>query len=207
MNQTMKYLFITSIVLLFAVSVLPGQNRDNVDDYFDDRGGLAQQLWYGGGFTLGFSGNQIRRTFTIGVSPMIGYKVFENFSLGPKGSILFNSLRGETISGEVVKANPLAWSAGVFSRYKVFPAIFLQVEYEFEDAAFTVLDGFGFPVRDADGGMRIVRQSQNNFYIGGGYHSSAGIWGYEIVLLYNLNEREDVVDLPIDLRFGINYNF
>ncbi len=203
----MRHLLLTLFSVFLISASVQGQRDNDVDDYFDDRGGLAQKLWYGGGFTLGFSGNEFRRTFNIGVSPMIGYKIFDNFSIGPRGSILFNSLRGTTFDGDVVKANPLSWSVGVFSRYKLFPAIFMQVEYEFENAALTVLDGI-FSVRGPDGDMAIVRRSQDNFYIGAGYHSSGGgLLGYEIVLLYNLNGREDTTDLPIDFRFGINYNF
>ena len=205
MRKNLVIVFMVTVVAFFSTSVV-GQNRVDIDEAFDDDS-FASKLWYGGGFTLGFTSNNVRSSFVVGVSPMVGYKVFEDFSIGPKGSATLSVLKGNTLGGETVRSSPVSYSYGVFSRYKLFPAIFFQVEYEFQDAVFFVTDGFGFPTKDSNGKLATVRQSQNNFYIGGGYNSSMGIWGYEIVILYNLNDPDNSIQNPIDLRFGINYNF
>jgi len=207
MRKNLIVLFLVSIAILFSSTITEGQNRGDVDELFNDKGNFASRLWYGGGFTLGFSSTNVRSSFVVGVSPMVGYKIFEDFSIGPKGSATLSVLKGTTLGGETVRASPVSYSYGLFSRYKLFPAVFFQVEYEFEDAVFFRGDQFGFPVKDADGKMAIARQSQNNFFIGGGYNSSMGVWGYEIVILYNLNDPDNSIQNPIDLRFGINYNF
>ena len=48
----------------------------------------------------------------------------------------------------------------------------------------------------------------DNFYLGGGFNSSVpnGI-GYELMILFNLNQVENTVALPFILRFGITYRF
>ena len=196
------------MAFIFINTSTYAQTDRNVDDLFDDKGKFAQQLWYGGGFTLGFSSNDFRSSFVVGLSPMVGYKVFENFSVGPRGSATLSVLRGTTSSGQVVRASPVSYSYGAFTRYKLFPAVFLQVEFEFEDAVFLQTDGFGFAVADNNGDLATVRQFQENFYVGGGYNSSiGGVWGYEIVVLYNFNVPDNSIQNPLDLRFGITYNF
>ena len=179
------------------------KKTSKTDEYFDESGSFKQRLWYGGGFILGFSGSNQISQFSIGVSPMVGYKIFEPFSVGPKASIQYSVIKAPDYSsanGGSQTVHPVTWSVGVFSRYKIIPAIFAHIEFELEDEA---------EVFYANTGDLVVNRRQlNNFYIGAGYNSNdGGLIGFEIVLLYNVLEPEDSLELPIDLRFGINYNF
>lgn len=204
----MKKLFQISfiaIALLFAFnSDIYGQRgkkkSSKTDEYFDESGNFKQRLWYGGGFTLGFSGSNQISQFTIGISPMVGYKIFEPFSVGPKASIQYSVIKAPDFNGGSQTVHPVTWSAGLFTRYKIIPAIFAHVEVELENAAEVFYNN--------SGELIINRRQMDNFFIGAGYNSNdGGLIGFEIMLLYNLTEPEDSLELPIDLRFGINYNF
>ena len=83
------------------------------DEYFDESGGLGHKLWYGGGFNLGFSGNSFQSLFQIGISPMVGYKITEEFSVGPRASVQYNYFRVND-GGQVLRASPITWAAGAF---------------------------------------------------------------------------------------------
>lgn len=197
MKNLLQISFI-ALALLFAFNTdMYGQRKKKTktDEYFDESGSLKQRLWYGGGFVLGFSGNSFINQFTIGVSPMVGYKIFEPFSVGPKASIQYSIISAEGTES----AHPISWSVGLFSRYKIIPAVFAHVEFELENAADAFL---------TNNGIEIDRRQNNNFFIGAGYNSNdGGLLGFEIVLLYNVTAPENTLELPIDLRFGVNYNF
>lgn len=210
----MKNLFQISfiaIALLFAFNTdMYGQRSkkktSKTDEYFDESGNFKQRLWYGGGFVLGFSGSNVANQFSIGISPMVGYKIFEPFSVGPKASIQYSVIK-TNVTGENQTVQPVSWSAGVFSRYKIVRAIFAHVEFEFENEA-DIVDDRGFINLDSNGEIIVNRRQRNNVFIGAGYNSNdGGLVGFEIVLLYNLTEPENSLELPIDLRFGITYNF
>ena len=161
---------------------------------------LVDQLWFGGGFNLGFTGSGNVNLFQFGLSPMVGYKIFEPFSVGPRVALQYNHYRARTFNGEVDSANPISWAVGAFMRYKVIQTIFVQTEFEVENQPVVSVN---FDQLD------VARRERNNFYIGGGYTSSQGrdTFGYEIVLLFNLNQAENTVDLPYTIRFGFTYGF
>ena len=169
------------------------------DEYFDESGGFGHKLWYGGGFNLNFSSNNFVSTFQIGVSPMVGYKITPEFSIGPRTAITYINLRVND-GGQVLTSNPLTWSAGAFARYKVFQNFFGHAEFEYQNAV------VGYNLLPND--LEPVRQTQNNYFLGAGYNSGSGIVGYEIYLLYNVNLPETVLNQsPIVIRFGLTYNF
>ena len=62
------------------------KKRNSTEEYFDESGGFAHRLWYGGGFNLNFGGNGGSNQLLIGVSPMVGFKINDIFSLGPRVS-------------------------------------------------------------------------------------------------------------------------
>ena len=170
------------------------------DEYFDESGGFAHKLWYGGGFNLNFSGNSFQSLFQIGISPMVGYKIAEPFSIGPRVAVQYNYLRVNNGGGQILKSSPITWSAGAFARYKVFQNFFGHLEFEYQNAVIN----YAF----VPNGLEPIRRTQNNYFLGGGYNSGNGILGYEIYLLYNVNLPETNLDQsPIVLRFGITYNF
>jgi len=166
------------------------KDSDNAE-YFDESGGFLTKLWYGGGFNLGFSGNNFQSLFQIGISPMVGYKITDEFSIGPRIAIQYISYRENFGGGQVYKDNFVTFGGGAFSRYKIIPALFAHVEYE----RATVVDQF------------LNRVQQDNFFVGLGYTSTGSVLGYEISLLYNTNLPSNSFQQPFDIRIGLNYNF
>jgi hypothetical protein len=176
------------------------KKKSTTDEYFDEGGSLKTKLWYGGGFTLGYSGNSFENFFQIGVSPMVGYKITDKFSAGPRVSLVYTNYRVQ-YGNDVLKANPVSWDAGVFARYKIIPIIFAQIEYQFENGieGFTVSNGTE---------LEAVRSRRNNFLAGLGYSNTGGsLFGYEIVLLYNTTLPNNVLESPFVIRIGFTYNF
>jgi len=174
-----------------------GQN-DDIDEYFDESGGFAHRLWYGGGFIFGFNGGTFESLFQVGISPMVGYKLDNNFSVGPRFSVIYTHYRAQLLNGEVETANPISYSVAGFARYKVFRSIFAHAEYELENEG---------RVNNTVLPFEVDRVQRNNVYVGAGYNSSAGLIGYEILALYNVNLPENTFESPFSFRFGITYKF
>ncbi|GJM34086.1 MAG: hypothetical protein DHS20C18_30870 [Saprospiraceae bacterium] len=176
------------------------KKSSKTDEYFDDSGGFAHRLWYGGGISLGFSGGTGESVFQFGLSPMVGYKITENFSVGPRVSAIYTNYRIQISNDQVAKADPLSWGVGAFARYKIIPIIFAHVEYGIEDEAlFTNIVG---------NEIVVARRTRSNMFLGLGYSSnSGGPWGFEISILYNALLPDNSVESPFDLRTGFTYNF
>ncbi len=193
MRKAIRISMLVIVALFFWQVSAEAQRRDSRSQKQSD---FASRLWYGGGVGLGFSGGNQESLFQIGLSPMVGYKIIEPFSIGPRVNLLYSHYR-INFTGNVESANALSWSAAMFSRYKIVRNIFAHVEYEFENAAV-----FSYGVD----GLETLRRERNNFYIGAGYNSG-GEWGYEIVLLYNTLQPENDINPPFSFRIGFTRNF
>lgn len=173
-----------------------GKKKSETDKYFDESGGFAHRLWYGGGFTLGFSGGNFSSIFQLGISPMVGYKLTNEFSVGPRANLLYMYYKQETFGAGVQSSNFFNYGIGAFARYKIGRSIFAHVEYGFDNE----VDRF-------DDQFNPIRKLQNNAFVGGGFNDGNNLWGYEIYLLYNVLQEDNNLNLPFDFRFGITYNF
>lgn len=202
-KQLLCSIMLGFVLLAFSVDAYGQRDREkssNADEYFDESGGFVHRLWYGGGFTLGFSGGTYSSLFQIGVSPMVGYKITDKFSIGPRVSFLYSNYRVRTYTNTVAKANLVSYAAGAFARYKVFNPIFVHTEYEIENE--------GYAEINVNGDLLKYREQQNNIYVGAGYNGAAGgLLGYEILVLYNVREDENSIDSPFSFRFGLTYKF
>lgn len=208
-NNEMRNAFATILVTLALVLVVTpdafGQRKKKKSSSREKtEQNFGQNLWYGGGFTLGFSsgnsfitGDRIS-SFQFGISPMVGYKFNEFLSAGPRVALQYNFFRTRVGNGQIENAQPLSYAVGVFMRGRVSRNLFAQVEYEIENEAFIQI---GFD------DLEVFRRENNNFYIGGGYNSGDGLFGYEIAVLYNVNEPQNSIDTPLVIRAGFTYNF
>ena len=128
----------------------------------------------------------------LGISPMVGYKITDRFSVGPRVSLDYQ----EVFIANFTNPRWLAWGVGGFGRAKVTQSLFAHIEYAYEQIS---------SLNDITPDAQIL--DPHNFYIGGGYSSSAGgAFGYEIVILYNTTEN-DTGRVPIDYRVGFTWNF
>jgi len=164
--------------------------KEQTDDYFDESGGFAHRLWYGGMVNFQIGSQAGNSTLLLGISPMVGYKFTDNISAGPR--VTLNYFVGYQ-PGENVKI--LQTGIGGFGRVKFSPSIFAHIEYEI--LSLKEVSDFGI-----QGG------SENNFYGGLGYNSAMGsAFGYEIMVLYNFLEENIDTQVPIEFRAGFTYNF
>lgn len=180
--------------------------RDDLDYYRgNDRrpatrnSGLRDNLWYGAGAQLGFQGGNSQSFFQIGLSPIVGYKVTDFLSFGPRGSVVYNSFAYDTFNGDRVRERWASWSAGLFGRVRVFQQFFAHAEYDL--------------VSDVDlfdrGTNRRIRTTRVIPFLGGGYSQGGGPGsvGFEIMILFRLTPRDRLNDQPFEIRSGLNYNF
>ncbi len=180
------------------------------DDYFDESGGkFIDKLWYGGGFTLGYGGGNDRSQFNIGISPMVGYKLTDKISVGPRLVVDYNAIRDRDRFGQINKGKSVNYGAGIFGRIKIFQAIFIHTEYSALNESFYLINPTGdLAIEPGTNKLATTREISNNFYIGGGYFSGGGGGlGYEFVVLYNVLAPDDVVAQPLDFRIGFTWGF
>lgn len=202
----MLALFFTAAFTNEAYAQKKGKKKSSkTDEYFDDSG-FANKLWYGGNFNIGFAGQGETSQFTFGLTPMVGYKLIDDwFSVGPRAGFTYNYVKGRGTDGRIHSIKPLAFTMGAFARIKPFQNFFAHIEYENENTKGYYVDNFNRLVIE-NGEVATVKQSRNNMYVGIGY-TSGSLWGYELLLLYNVNAPENTLELPFDFRFGITYKF
>ena len=189
--------------LLFLATTAFAQRSSDTDDYFDEGVMLRDKLWFGTGGTLGFSGFNGQNVFQIGLSPMVGYKIIDRVSLGPRVGVIYATQRA--IAGnQVIRFNSWDFEYGVFGRVKILPILFFHSEYSIENRAIPT----GRLVQGTNR-LESTRESIDHAYVGLGYQSGGGpsALGYEIMLLFDVLGDPNSTRLPIDFRFGLNYNF
>ncbi len=155
------------------------------------------RLWYGGGVSLGFTGNSGVSQFGFGISPMVGYKIYGPFSAGPRVSITYSSFKVRGYKA----LNVFDKEAGLFLRAKVFRGFFLQGELSHEwgnDIGITF-----------NGDLVKIKNEFDNQYLGAGYNFGDGQVGSEIGIFYNLNAANDINSNrdPWEYRFGFTWKF
>ena len=170
------------------------------DREYDRRG--ASPFWYGTSAQLGFAANNFRSDFVIGLVPIVGYKINDFLSVGPRGSIIFNRSVRQQNFGDEVKFSYFTWSIGAFTRAKIYRGFFAHVEYSLygEADSYTV---------NADGDVDVNRITRALPFAGGGISQGGGPGsvGFEILLLFRLTQADRINDQPFEFRTGINYNF
>ncbi|MCC6724118.1 MAG: hypothetical protein IT258_06370 [Saprospiraceae bacterium] len=210
-----KFLLFSFLALFFTVAFQhdafaqkKGKKKSSkTDEYFDDSG-FANKLWYGGNFNLGFAGGNTQSQFVFGLSPMVGYKLLNDVvSLGPRVGFELNKIKVSACVGcPVFKSSPISYNMGVFARVKPFQNFFGHVEYEYQNAESVDPDGDNQIEIDNKGNIITGRLSYNNVYVGAGY-TSGGLWGYEFLVLYNVNQPAESFASPLIYRVGITHKF
>jgi hypothetical protein len=197
--------------LSFTVSA-QGQTEDQARDdldYYDNteerdrgrdrRGGeFGSNLWYGAGAQLQFAGGNNQSFFLVGVSPIVGYKINNILSVGPRASVAYNRFRFTTFGGGDTTESFLTWSAGAFARAKIFGQFFAHAEYSLVNERER-----NFQTGELEGITRPIP------FLGGGISQGGGIGaaGFEILVLFRLSGADRIGDSPFEFRSGLNFNF
>lgn len=81
---------------------------------------LKDRVYVGGGFGLGFTNT----VDYVAVSPNLGYRITQRWSLGVGVSYQYRNYK-------IYKLKTNDWGGSIFTRYRVFNPFFLHTEYEY----------------------------------------------------------------------------
>jgi len=202
-EKFMKYIFL--FILLRIASVSFGQDGEN-EEYVDTSPqeppySFKEHLYTGGNFGFSISGGLMY----LEISPLLGYKINENLSMGISSKYVY--------IGPVNKTNNLIQSykyygGGVFSQYKITESLAAILEYQLLNVE--NVDPNSSKFRD--------RVLSNSLLLGGGYRSEVlGGVNINLYLLYDVIDdvnspyRYNYIfgpnNIPIIYRLGFTYGF
>lgn len=157
---------------------------------------LKSKLWYGGGVQLGFNSYFGSNVFSFGLSPMVGYKIIEQISVGPRVEMSYASVKQSGFKA----VSLFDVDAGVFVRARVFRGLFFQGELSnewYQEAITGTEDKF--------------KNQRFNQRLGAGWNFGNGQGGgaSEIGVFYNFALANDVdsYENPLGYRFAFTWNF
>lgn len=165
-----------------------------------DRGG---DLWYGGGLILDYQSRFGESLFRVGVTPMVGYKLNNFLSVGPRASLVYNAYGAEFQGLGRVKSRNWSYAIGAFSRAKLFRGVFAQAEYSLlSDVVITGID-------QTTNQFRELRSTRAVPFLGAGFSNGGGPGGvgFEIAVMFRLTQPDRLNDTAYEIRTGLNYNF
>lgn len=159
---------------------------------------FGQRLVFGGNLGLQFGDQTV-----VDVSPLIGYRITEDFNAGIGVTYFYYDIRAElTINGfatgQFVNLTGSSYGGRVYAQYFVYNnQFFLYTEQELMNTEF---------IQDND--IQSERRLLFNSLVGGGvFLSFGGRGGINLTLLYNLNHQEDfsIFSSPVVTRVGFMF--
>lgn len=182
----MKYI-ILSILFIFSSFTL-AQTTDSVKTNEQKETKTSQNTsaggskwYYGGEVGFAFSSNY----FSIGVDPLVGYKVTPQFSLGAKiGYTYISDDRYEPLPA----LNSSNYGGSIFSRYRIIPQLYAHAEFaywSYENAYNITNEGY-----------ETERVWVPYLLLGGGYSQmiSPNVWAYAEILFDVINDANSPYD-------------
>ena len=172
-------------------------NRGRQVEVFNEAG----DIWYGAGAVLQYRGGTFSSQFRIGINPIVGYKLNNFLSVGPRASIVYNAYRFDTGGGGKLSSRNWTWSVGPFARAKIYRGFFVQAEYSL--LSDVVITGV------TNGQLDELRSTRAVPFLGAGLSQGGGpgAAGFEILIMFRLTQPDRLNDAPYEFRTGFNYNF
>lgn len=202
MKKALQLLVLVAVLMISFTHDADAQRRSrDVDEYFDDRGNFTDRLWYGADFTLNFFSIPNGSAFNAGIAPMVGYKITDALSVGPRVEILYRGERYDINTGQDLKFNSTNFGVGLFTRLKVFNQYFLHAEYQ------SLNNEIGTSVDFTTNTINTTRSWEDHFFLGGGYGVSGGGVGFQVSLLWDVLQEFTSQNIPLYYRLGVNYKF
>ncbi len=200
----MKYFLKLCLCAYLMIGLNIGAFGQNTATRSDRDARLSSQWWYGGELGLDLTGS----TFKFGLSPMLGYKITQRFSVGVRIPLEYTHFRLGNVDGDAISFSNLDFGTGAFTRYKVFRNIFSHAEYQHLWLQKPVTMGGSLLLDPANSSSVLTEKlGENQVNLGLGYTSGRGNLGYEISLLYNVLEGSNSLQSPWQVRVGLNYKF
>lgn len=156
----MKRFFIGCLFLFFSFGVFA--QDDSGETGYEYKESFAERLFVGGNLAFSFSNTG---SF-INISPYVGYRITDEFSVGPGLIYQYSSFRNRT-TGNTTSYS--LYGGNFFARYVFMEYVILQATYEFINYPLA-LSEYGASLNDRD--------TENYLYVGGGlqYPLTDGVW-------------------------------
>ena len=192
--------FILMFIFSFSLCTL-AQNTDSVKTNEQNKTKTSQnnssgvsKWYYGGSVSFGFSSNY----FSIGVQPIVAYKITPQLSLG--GKISYTYWSNSSVDPTFNSSN---YGGSIFSRYRIIPQLYTHAEFaywSFENA-----------YTDPNSSNYVTEREWVPFLLlGGGYSQmiSPNVWAYAEVLFDVLNDTNSPYEEwdPF-ISFGVGVGF
>lgn len=153
------------------------------------------------GIGLGYSSFYGLSNFNFSISPAIGYRVSDRFSIGPGISYAYNYYGADNGNGTSTSFNTSSFGVKGFAQFMVYNQFFLHAEYEVTRAEFLAVDNYG----NITGGK--VSRSIQTPLLGVGYRSQiSNRAAADIVLLYNFQDNYNSIYPNPVIRFNFLFN-
>ncbi len=158
------------------------------------------KLFVYSGIGLGYSSYYGLSNFNFSISPAIGYRVTDRFSIGPGISYAYNYYGQDYSNGPSVSTSTNSFGVKVFGQFMVIDNFFVHAEYESTRAQFVIVDQFNRPVGTTS---RTVQTP----LVGVGYRSQiSNRAAADIVLLYNFQDNYNSIYPNPVIRFNFLFN-
>jgi hypothetical protein len=176
------------LVLLFTITSLSlAQEKDSVSAKEENNPETTKppskesSWYYGGEVGFGFSSDY----FSIGIEPIVGYKITPKFSLGGKIGYTYIS---DSRYDPLPTLNTSNYGGSIFSRYRIIPQLYAHAEFaywSYENAIDVTADGY-----------ETERVWVPFLLLGGGFSQmiSPNVWAYAEVLFDVLNDNNSPYD-------------
>ena len=204
MRQFLLLLALAFLPTLAYAQTTPEEEAEEDLDYYNNRRDTEvgrrgdSPIWYGTGAQLGFAATSFQSNFLIGLSPIVGYKVNNFLSVGPRGSFTYNRFRDDRFD---FREGYFEWELGAFARALVYRGFFAHVEYN-------LLNEVDIFQNQSTFELETVRRTRAVPFAGGGINQGGGPgqMGFEVLILFRLTQPDIINDSPFQFRTGINFN-
>lgn len=149
--------FLLALIVLSGITVF-AQEGDR--DEGEKKGFKKENLFSGGGITLGLGFGNTVSNFSIGGSPVLGYNITPWWDAGIVANYVYTSYNYKDYSPSY-KVKVSTYGGGAFT--KIYPVrfIYLQAQYEHNFSRQREIAGTG--------NSALYKSEANSFLIGGGY--------------------------------------
>ena len=155
----------------------------------EEKTSMLDRVFIGGTGGLGFGGDPYYGSyFNASISPIIGYRIFERFAVGPGVTYEYTGSNGYHLS---------TYGGKLFAQLSVYKGFLLHAEHEILSAA---------DLTYQNNQIVEMRRRITSTLAGGGYRQMYGNFGMDLYVLLNLNN--DVYQYrsnPV-IRVGFIYN-
>jgi len=180
----MKNIVLIFAILFMSVQTMVAQKSENSS--------FKENAWYGAHVGIGFGASSDRSDFSVKFAPLMGYRVLDFLSVGPRANISYQHTRFRDFNtgDPYLKLNFVDLGVGAFVRAEVFRQYFVQGELMYEQ------------VEVLNTSLEEVKINGGNAYIGVGMNTGDQDFNADLMLMYDLNLQALRKANLIDLRFG-----